>query len=152
MPRKKRAEGTRAPNGAATVYLGYDGRWHGRVIVGVRDDGRPDRRHVNAKTEAEVLTKIRDLEKARDTGRTKRPGRAWIVETWLIHWVETIAAPSVRLNTLSGYRVAVRTHLIPGLGKHRLDRLQPEHLEKLYAKMIESGSAPGTAHQVHRTI
>ena len=39
MPRKKRAEGTRAPNGASSIYLGKDGRWHGRVTVGVRDDG-----------------------------------------------------------------------------------------------------------------
>lgn len=43
-------------------------------------------------------------------------------------------------------------HLIPGLGKHRLERLEPEHLEKLYQRMIKSGARPGTAHQVHRTI
>ncbi|HEY3008656.1 MAG TPA: site-specific integrase [Micromonosporaceae bacterium] len=120
--------------------------------MGVRDDGTPDRRHVSAKTEASVLTKIRDLERDRDAGRVTRPGRAWTVEKWLTHWVETIAAPSVRDNTLAGYRVAVKVHLIPGLGAHRLDRLQPEHLERLYAKMIARGSAPATAHQAHRTI
>jgi integrase len=43
-------------------------------------------------------------------------------------------------------------HLIPGLGAHRLDRLEPEHLEKLYRRMVERGSAPATAHQAHRTI
>jgi hypothetical protein len=44
---RKRNQGTRAPNGASTVYYSeYDGRWHGRVTVGVLDDGRPDRRHV----------------------------------------------------------------------------------------------------------
>jgi integrase len=46
----------------------------------------------------------------------------------------------------------VNKHLIPGLGKHRLERLEPEHLEKLYQRMIKSGARPGTAHQVHRTI
>jgi integrase len=55
-------------------------------------------------------------------------------------------------NTISGYRVAVKVHLIPGLGKHRLDRLEPEHLEKLYVRMIRNGSAPATAHQAHRTM
>lgn len=43
-------------------------------------------------------------------------------------------------------------HLVPALGKHRLDRLEPEHLERLYRKMIDGGARPGTAHQVHRTI
>ena len=66
--------------------------------------------------------------------------------------MENIAAPFVRENTISGYRVAVNVHLVPGLGKHRLDRLEPEHLEKLYVRMMKSGSAPATAHQAHRTI
>lgn len=30
----------RRPNGASTIYPGADGRWHGRVTVGVREDGR----------------------------------------------------------------------------------------------------------------
>ena len=73
------------------------------------------------------------------------------------HWgpvlrIENIAAPAVRDNTLAGYRVAVNRHLIPGLGGHRLERLQPEHLERFYAKMQRDGSAAGTAHQAHRTI
>jgi integrase len=42
--------------------------------------------------------------------------------------------------------------LIPGIGAHRLDRLEPEHLERLYSNMIRSGSAPATAHQAHRTV
>src|SRR5205814_1587310 len=63
-----------------------------------------------------------------------------------------IAAPSVRENTIAGYRVAVNKHLIPGLGGHRLDKLEPEHLERLYANMQRNGSSPGTAHQAHRTL
>src|SRR5262249_58265571 len=39
----------------------------------------------------------------------------------------------------------------PGLGAHRIDRVQPEHFEKLYARMQARGLKPGTAHQVHRT-
>jgi integrase len=53
---------------------------------------------------------------------------------------------------LAGYRFAVNIHLIPAIGAHRLDRLEPEHLEKVYVRMLESGRAPGTAHQAHRTI
>jgi integrase len=35
---------------------------------------------------------------------------------------------------------------------HWLDKLEAEHLEKLYTKMIRAGSKPGTAHHGHRTI
>ncbi|MFC9235683.1 tyrosine-type recombinase/integrase [Streptomyces decoyicus] len=141
------------PDGASSIYFGKDGYWHGRVTVGVRDDGRPDRRHVMSKvSEAEVIRKVRELEKQRDAGKVRKPGRPWTVKAWLLHWVEEIAKPSVRENTYAGYEVAVRVHLVPGVGAHRLDKLEPEHLERFYSKMLANGSKPATAHQAHRTI
>ncbi|WP_246002570.1 tyrosine-type recombinase/integrase [Allorhizocola rhizosphaerae] len=136
----------------SSIYQDKDGKWHGRVTMGVRDDGRADRRHVRGKNEAEVTRKVRNLEKARDSGHVTRNSQAWTLAQWLQHWLDHIAAPAVRENTLSGYRVAVTKHLVPGIGAHRLARLQPEHLEKLYAKMIANGSAAATAHQAHRTV
>jgi integrase len=152
MPRRKRAEGTRAPNGASSIYYSeYDGKWHGRVTMGVRDDGKPDRRHIKRKTEAEAIRAVRELESERASGLIRKRGRSWTVEQWLTHWLDTIAALSVRYKTLAGYRSAINVHLIPGLGAHRIDRIQPEHFEKLYVKMQRSGLASGTAHHVHRT-
>ncbi|WP_163512423.1 tyrosine-type recombinase/integrase [Fodinicola acaciae] len=143
---------TRRPNGSSSIYLGKNGNWHGRVTVGVKDNGKPDRRHIERKTQASVIKAVRQLEKERDAGRVRKPGKLWTVAEWLTHWVETIAATHVRENTLAGYRVAVNIHLIPGIGAHRLAKLEPEHLEKLYARMMRNGSAAGTAHQAHRTI
>jgi integrase len=152
MPRQKRPEGTRAPNGAGSIYYSKaDGLWHGRVIVGVRDDGSPDRRHRKAKTEKEVIKKIQDLLNARDNGTVTKAGPVWTMEKWLTHWVENISAPTVRDSTASSYRNAVYKHLIPGLGKHRIDKIQPDHFEKLYKKMADAGHKPANAHQVHRT-
>jgi integrase len=140
------------PDGASSIYFGKDGYWHGRVTVGVRDDGKPDRRHVMCKKESEVIKKVRALEKQRDAGKVRKPGKPWTVKAWLHHWVEEIAKPSVRENTYAGYEVAVRVHLAPGVGAHRLDKLEPEHLERFYSKMLAAGSKPATAHQAHRTI
>jgi integrase len=147
----------RQRNGASTVYRGSDGYWHGRVTVGLRADGRPDRRHVMSKSKTTVLEKVRALERARDKGLVRRAGENWTVEQWLTHWVENIAAPFVRDNTLAGYRVAVNRHLIPGVGAHRLSALRPEHLEALYVRMLKTTTKggtltrPATVHQVHRT-
>lgn len=143
---------TRQPNGASSFYEGKDGYWHARVTVGVKDDGRPDRRHVMRRSKVEAAKELRKLERQRDDGNVRAPGRVGTVEEWLNYWVENIAAAVVRENSLAGYRVAVRVNLVPGVGAHRLDKLQPEHLERLYANMIRNGSSPGTAHQAHRTI
>lgn len=150
MARKKTG---RTPSGASSIYMGSDGYWHGRVTVGVRDDGHPDRRHVMSRKQAEVVRKVRQLEKLRDVARVPKPGQRWIVANWLIYWIENIAIPPhISENTHAGYRVDVEKHLIPGIGAHRLERLSAEHAEKLYAKMQHGGLSAGTAHHVHRTL
>ena len=152
MPRKKRPEGTRAPNGAGSIYYSEaDGYWHGRVIVGVKDDGSPDRRHRKAKTEKEVMEKIQKLMNQKQSGQVAKAGPVWTMEKWLTHWVENISAPTVRDSTADGYRNDVYNHLVPGLGKHRIDKIEPEHFERLYQKMVKAGASPGNAHHVHRT-
>lgn len=152
MPRKNRDEGSRTPNGRSSVYLGKDGWWHGRVTMGIRDDGRPDRRHVRARTEPEATSKVQNLEKRRDSGQKVRVGRAWTVEKWLQHWLENVAKPSVRYKTLTYYRTAVEKYLVPKFGAHRLDRVEPEHVERLYQRLRDDGAKASTVQQVHRTL
>lgn len=143
----------RQPNGASSIYLGKDGRWHGRVTVGVKEDGRPDRRHTTAKTRADITRWVRKMERDRDGGNVRKAGQRWTVAKWLTYWVENIAvAPAVSENTHAGYSVDVRNHLNPGVGAHRLDKLEPEHVESLYAKLQRQGKSAGTAHHVHRTL
>jgi integrase len=141
-------------NGRSSIYLGKDGYWHGRVTVGTKDDGRPDRRHVMSKSKSKVTEGVKKLEALRDKGRVPKAGQRWTVEKWLGHWIDNIAIPpSISENAHDGYRVDVENHLIPGLGAHRLDKLSPEHCEKLYAKMqVKQGLSAGTAHHVHRTL
>ena len=91
----------RNANGRSSIYENAEG-WHGRVTVGVKDDGRPDRRHVRGRTKAEVTQKVRKLEKLRDAGRVPEVGQRWTVEKWLTHWLENITKPSVRYKTYVG--------------------------------------------------
>ncbi len=82
------------------------------------------------KTKAEVTKAVREMERARDDKKLRRLGQSWTLRAWLEHWVENIAKPYVSENTYDGYEVDVRVHLVPGLGAHKLDRLEPEHLER----------------------
>lgn len=145
----------RVTNGRSTIYQGEDGYWHGRVSVGVRDDGRPDRRHVQGLTRAIVAKKVADLEHARTEGNVLRPGQRWTVADWLQHWLDDVR-PHVKTTTYDGYERAVRVHLVPGVGAHKLTELRTEHLEHLYGRMLTRVTKRGTTmrraavHQVHR--
>jgi integrase len=166
---------TRNANGRSTIYLGQawkhgcDGTcgharsgdcpkrigvktWHGRVTMGIRDDGKPDRRHVRGKTRADVTRKVRELEKARDEGNITKPGNPWTIEQWMEHWLHNITVATTSDNGWDAYFYATK-HIVKYIGSHKLNnRLLPDHLEKMYRKMQNAGAKPGTAHQVHRTI
>jgi integrase len=151
--RRSRPEGTRAPNGESSIYYSdSDKLWHAWVTVGVKDDGSLDRRHRKGKDEKALRRRVNELVQARGAGHVAKTGSSLVTtEQWLKHWVENVAALKVRPSTLAGYRVAVFHHLIPNTGKHRLEKIEPEHFEALYRKLLQAGSKPATVHQVHRT-
>jgi integrase len=143
----------RKPNGRSSIYLGGDGKWHGYVSMGVRPDGRPDRRHRTGKTESEVTRKVRELEGRRDAGKTSRAGRVPTVAQWMRTYLTDIAPLRVDQGTIdSTYRPKAERWIIPRLGKHRLDRLYPEHLYAFYASLRADGLAPNTIVQIHRIL
>ncbi len=79
-------------------------------------------------------------------------GRVPTLGQWLEPWLETIAARKVARSTLDSYQSKVTSAIVPGLGGHRLDRLQPEHVERLYAAQAARGLAPATVLQYHRIL
>jgi integrase len=143
----------RAASGESSIYQDEDGRWHGYVSMGKKENGRRDRRHVSGMKRGDVVAKVRALEKKRDAGIVLESGSGSLtVGAWLDHWLATIAVRRVRPSTLVGYESKVKVHLKPVLGHHALERLQPEHLEQFYASKLASGLAPGTVLVCHRIL
>lgn len=155
--------GGRQANGRSSIYVGKDGYWHGRVTVGTKVDGSPDRRHVMARTRAAVTRKVRDLEEAKRSGALAHAGQVWTLERWLLHWLDHVVVTRVRRKSLAAYQSAVTKHLIPGLGQNRLDQLTPDRIEQFYTAMaaqtkpgadgdLRRRYRPATIDQVHRTL
>src|SRR3954468_21807354 len=103
----------RKASGESSIHKGSDGRWHGYVSMGLKANGKRDRRHVSAAKRGDVVTKVRDLEQKRDAGTAGAAGRAPTVGEWLEHWHVTIAARKVRPSTLVRYRQLVVNQLVP---------------------------------------
>lgn len=143
---------SRSAYGESSIHQDAAGRWHGYVSMGLKREGQRDRRHVSAAKRAEVVRKVRALEQQRDSGVVQAAGRAPTVAEWLGHWLDTIAIRKVRASTLQGYRGKVNGRIIPAVGHHRLDRLQPEHLEAWYLELAEEGLASSTILQLHRIL
>ena len=54
--------------------------------------------------------------------------------------------------TARGYETIARSHLIPALGRHRLDRLTTRHVQRLLDDLNASGRAPGTIQNVRAAL
>ncbi|MEV4993134.1 tyrosine-type recombinase/integrase [Streptomyces niveus] len=142
----------RKPNLESSIYLGSDGWWHGRVTMGVKDDGSPDRRHRRARTEPEIKRKVKALEALRDKGRAPKAGRKPTVAGWMETYLTDIASLKLKPRSLDDYWSKTRNDIIPGVGAHRIDKLQPEHLERMYRAMLDAGHAPSHVLKVHRIL
>lgn len=127
------------------------GRWHGYVSMGTGGDGRRDRRHVSAKTRPEVVAKVKALEANRDAAHVAT-AKTTTVEEWLTYWSETIAPARVRARTLATYKSMIRMHLLPYIGRRRLDKLLPEHVEQTYKQLLDKGLSPASVLRVHRLL
>ena len=121
------------------------GRWQGSVPVIA---GGRQRKYVYGVTKAEAQNKLRVAVNAKAAGTLVVSVVS--VEGWLTHWLDNIA--EVRGNTHLGYRSKIRTHLIPHLGKHRLDKLQPDHIRLMYRAMRAQGLAEASLRQTHAIL
>jgi integrase len=143
----------RRRNGESSCYFGADGRWHGRVSVGLKPDGSPDRRHVSARDQDIVLEKIEKLETLRDSGKAVVPARVPTVAVWMRTWLDTIAPRTAQQSTVDEiYRPKVERWIIPALGRHRLDRLQPHHLDEFYTDCARDGLSTKSVLLLHQIV
>lgn len=139
----------RRTRGEGSIYQREsDGRWIGVVDLGWVG-GRRVRRTVSAKTLKELRPKFKALKQQVEQGVL--PDEA-TVEQWMAHWMEHVAANSVRPRTLATYQGCIDTWINPHLGKRRLDRLKPDHVRALYAEMKAAGKSDATRRHVHAVL
>lgn len=127
------------------------GRWVATVDLG-HIAGKRVRKTFYGKTRREAQLKLNKALRDRDNhSLTAGPGMT--VETWLTYWLDVICIErGLKVNTLKSHRSKVTQYLIPHLGRHRLDRLEPEHVRAMYATLRTQGLAPATIRQIHAIL
>lgn len=75
-------------------------------------------------------------------GRTSNVSASTLDE-YLTEWVAALRLTGLEPTTLNWYRSAVETHIVPALGRVRLDRLSPTRIDAFLATKAESGRIDG---------
>ena len=130
------------------------GAWWIRIDAGTAPTGR--RRQVR-------LGPFRTAAEANRAGETERERlrrggeiTTVTVDEYLHAWLE--AAADLRDSTRHGYRGHIDGYLVPHLGRLRLDKLRPEHIERMVADIIRSHATENrrisatTLHRIRATL
>jgi len=138
-------------HGEGSIYLRPDGRWSATITVGYSETGKRLRKTVYGPTKKAVTEELTRLQGQKLDGMLKAVSKLSVAE-FMQKWLDTSASLRVRRTTLNGYRQNVRLHIVPTIGAIKLDKLGPEHVLGIYAKMQAAGKSPRLQQLVHTIL
>ena len=132
--------------GVGSIYQRKsDGLWCGAISIGSRQ------RRIYGKTHAEVRARLDAIRSELGKGRLPA-GRSPTLAEFLRSWLETSVRPRVRPLTYAGYKVNVEKHLVPTIGKIRLDQLTPLHVQEMMNQRLATGLSTKSVAYIHQVL
>lgn len=121
--------------GEGGIYKNSQGLWTASIELPPGVDGKRRRKIIRRKLKSDLMVE-RDklLDKLRKTGDL--PTNSRTVSDWLTHWLDNVVEPNERPKTTSGYRSVVNNHIIPAIGKVKLDKVTAEHVRRVHAQVL----------------
>jgi integrase len=140
----------RRANGEGTVSRRKDGLWEGKAYVLLPDGGRK-RRTVYGRTRREANEKLQVLLTQARQG-VPAPVVGMTVEAYLNGWLAEVARRRLRPSTFTTYELMVRRHIVPTLGRKRLDRLSAPDVRRLVNAKADEGLSANSVRHVHAVL
>src|SRR5690348_4568806 len=106
-------------NGEGSIYP-YKNGYAAYVWVNT-PTGQRRRKYIYGKTREEVHGKWAQLKARAD--KVPIPTTVPTVADYLAYWLAEVIGPNREANTYSQYELMARLHVIPGIGKRRIDKL-----------------------------
>ena len=140
--------GKKAANNAGTIRQRPDGRWEGRITVGINPaTGKPLRRSIYGNSQAAVRKKMTAITKALDDGSYQTPSKMKAGE-WFDTCLETYWKNKVKPLTYQSYEGIIKNHIKPYIGGMELQSVRGVHIQKIFNKMTAAGSSGKTVKNV----
>ncbi len=135
-------------NGEGSIYQrSSDGRWFGVVLMGSDSRGRLIRRSVSARTRAEVVDKMKALQRQVDDG-LQAPDAQMTVAQLLDRWYADVLRHQVARSAADNYRSIADNHIRPVLGRKKVAKLTPADVDRLISQKMDEGLAVSTVKRI----
>ena len=130
----------RRPSGDGMVRKIKRGLWEGRVVIGHKKDGSPIFKYTYASTQHELGDKLHELAGVY-RGSDLTEDMMLTLGAWLERWSAETFPLSLRASTAESCRRMIRNHILPRLGKKRLDELTTDDVQTLCNELRHGGRA-----------
>lgn len=140
---------TRRDAGSGGLYQDARGLWTAVIELPERD-GKRRRKVIRRAKKADAQVALREARKELDRAgdlATSTP----TLETWMQSWLG-VRSKKLKPRTLTTYRTYVDRHIVPELGRYRLDKLTPAHVRRLHQRFEDRGLSSTSALQAHRIL
>lgn len=145
------AKTARRQSGEGSLHYRKDkGLWVGTVTLPERD-GKRRRRQVSS-TDYKAAKKKLDALKAKVVENGDLPTADTTLAAWLTTWLREIARPRLRPKAFERYEGAVTQHIIPEIGKIRVEHMTLSHVRQLHARFDRLDLSESSARSAHTVL
>ncbi len=117
-----------------------DGTWEARIDTGRSPTGKRRTKSVYGKTRKEVSDKLTRLASQKLDGKLIHDDQTTVAD-YLDLWLSGTVKQTTRPATHLSYSQNVRIHISPALGRIKLAKLTPLHVQGFYAEMSKAGKS-----------
>lgn len=114
-----------------------DGRYQSYIVVGKKENGRPDRKYAYGYTVQELENNLAELRILYNQGIVIRDEGLTMSE-WADTWINTYKS-NVEDNTKKMYEDCIRLYIKPQIGYLKLKNIKENHISSLLEKMQNNG-------------
>lgn len=120
---------TRRPNYSGSIRKVSDNKYVAEITVGLKENGKPNKKQFSAKTRAEVSKKLNDYKKTLNLGNPQQVRKKTVSE-YFKFWLET---KKQELKPASYRRIdsTFRTYIEPTIGRLQFATVQTQDIQKI---------------------
>jgi integrase len=143
----------RRGNKEGTITKLKNGRYMGKIQLGRKPDGKPNRISVYGKTRGEVSEKLITIAHQAIEGSYNIQKGITLGE-WIKRWLRDYKAINLKPRTYDTYETQIQTHIIPSIGNIKLKDLKTAQLQQFINTKYQSGKglSPATLRKIYNIV
>ena len=143
-------------NGEGSIVKLSNGKYKGTVTVEViwnpnNTVKKQVRKSFTHEKKGEVQKWLNEQISQKNNGTLVSP-RETTIKQWIENWLEKYKKNKLKTRTYESYDAIIKNHIIPAIGKKRLQDLRTKDLQELYTKKVNEGKSPQTIRHIHIII